>query len=841
MRDGLRTAPLRSESGIALVSALLVLLLMTSLMVGFTAMATTDTKVRSISGSRTQAFYFAHAGLEKLTADLGNLFQTNPRPTGAQLAAIMAATPSLPGVTWMEGDGDSGYRIDYPQDANGNPVPVLKTIMSGPYQGFLGNVTNFTMDVTAHLQDGSEANLTKAFETVAIPIFQFGMYSELDMSFFPGPAFNFGGRVHTNRNLFLAAQQGLSFPDVVTAGLEIVRTELANGVPMSPTFNANVRVRTTPNRYRALGGNEGSLVGNLGTALNEPAWTNLSTGTYNYNIRNGRTGAKSLVLPIVDEAGGQTIDMIRRPAANENITNPLLLSHRLFTMASVRILLSDTAADITNLPTVTATPPIELGALVPPGYVVDAARPPFAMSPADGSWGDRTTVATPRLGGFLKIELQNGAGAWSDVTLEILNLGIAGRQLTNPAGGSANCNDPSPDAIIRLQRLRDNDPACLNGSATPGDYWPNALYDAREALLRDGAVTSSPPNWGGVMHYIEFDARNFTRWLNGQIGTSGANALNVNGFVVYFSDRRGNRNAAGQETGEYGFEDIVNSGTGGVPDGVLEAVIAGSGNPSGEDLNANNALDTYGQVPNAALIGVMTAPYSNAIRPWTAIDDNGNGNNDAEDRRIARANPAVFFRRALKVVNGASGNLPLPGLSVVSENPVYIQGHWNASGNGGFDNNPSATAFFADAVTVLSANWSDRKSFIEAHNLAGRNGGLTFYRFAALTGKGYAFPNPAGTDPTFGTDGGTHNQIRYLEDWPGNTMRYRGSLATLFTHRQATGTFKWRMNNTGTVFREPTNGYEFDQNFLNFNLLPPRTPMFVEMHTTGFAQIIRPR
>lgn len=837
----MKAARLTNESGIALVSALLVLLLMTSLMVGFTAMATTDTKVRSISGSRTQAFYFAHAGLEKLTADLGNLFQANPRPTAAQLAAIMAATPALPGVTWMEGDGDSGYRIDYPQDANGNPVPVLKTIMSGPYQGFLGNVTNFTMDVTARLQDGSEANLTKAFETVAIPIFQFGMYSELDMSFFPGPSFNFGGRVHTNRNLFLAAQQGLSFPDVVTAGLEIVRTGLANGVPMSPTFNANVRVRTTPNRYRALGENEGSLVGNLGTALNEPAWTNLSTGTYNYNIRNGRTGAKSLVLPIVDEAGGQTIDMIRRPAVNENVTNPLLLSHRLFTMASLRILLSDTAADITNLPTVTATPPIELGAVLPPGYVVDAARPPFAMSPADGSWGDRTTVATPRLGGFLKIEMQNGAGAWSDVTLEILNLGIAGRQLTNPAGGSANCNDPSPDAIIRLQRLRDNDPACLNGSATPGDYWPNALYDAREALLRDGAVTTSPPNWGGVMHYIEFDARNFTRWLNGQIGTSGANALNVNGFVVYFSDRRGNRNAAGQETGEYGFEDLVNSGTGGVPDGVLEPVIAGSGNPSGEDLNASNTLETYGQVPNAALIGVMTAPYSNAIRPWTAIDDNGNGNNDAEDRRIARANPAVFFRRALKVVNGGSGNLPTPGLSVVSENPVYIQGYWNASSNGGFDNNPSATAFFADAVTLLSSNWSDRKSFIEAHNLAGRNGGLTFYRFAALTGKGYAFSNPAGTDPTFGTDGGTHNQLRLLEDWPGNTMRYRGSLATLFTSRQATGTFKWRMNNTGTVFREPTNGYEFDQNFLTFNLLPPRTPTFVDMHTTGFAQIIRPR
>ena len=828
---------LRQENGIALVSALLVLLLMSSLMVGFAAMATTDTRVRSISGSRTQAFYFAHAGLEKLTSDLGNLFQTNPRPTAAQLAAIMNAPPNLAGVTWMEGDGDSGYRIDYPQDANGNPVPVLKTVMSGPYQGFLGNVTNFTMDVTAHLQDGSEANLTKSFETVAIPIFQFGMFSELDMSFFPGPAFNFGGRVHTNGNLFLAAQNGVSFSDPVTAALEVVRAELANTVPVAPTFNGNVRVRTTPNRYRALQENEGSLVGNLGTALNEPTWTNISTGTYNYNIRNGRTGAKPLVLPIVDEAGGQLIDMIRRPPVNENVANPLLLSHRLFTQASLRILLSDTAADITNLPTVTPTPPVELGLVVPVGYgPIDAARPPFAVSTADGNWGDRTSVVTPRLGGFLKIEMQNAAGVWTDVTLEILNLGIAGRQLSNPAGGSANCNDPSPDAIIRLQRLRDNDPACLNGAILGGEYWPNVLYDAREGLLRDGAAAGSPANFGGIMHYIELDARNLTRWLNGQIGASGSNALNVNGFAVYFSDRRGNRNALGQETGEYGFEDFVNTANGGVPNGVLD---------TGEDLNGNGVLDNYGQLPNGALVGggvpVMTAPYSAAIRPWTALDANANGNNDVDDRRVARANPAVFFRRALKLVNGSSGNLPMPGLTIASENPVYVQGHWNASANGGFDNNPSASAIMADSVTLLSANWNDRDSFIDAHNLAGRNGGLTHYRFAALTGKGLAFPNPAGTDLTFGTDGGTHNQLRYLEDWPGNTMRYMGSLATLFTSRQATGTFKWRMNNTGTVFREPTNGYQFDQNFLIFNLLPPRTPMFVDMHTTGFAQIIRPR
>jgi hypothetical protein len=841
----MRRPVFRDESGIALVSALLVLLLMTSLMVGFTAMATTDTRVRAISGSRTQAFYFAHAGLEKLTADLGDLIVLNPRPTAAQLQAIMNNPPVLPGgcagatcVIWMEGDGDRGYRIDLPGgvDANGNPVAVRNNIEAGPYAGFVGQVIRYTMDVTARLPDGSEANLTKNFETVAIPVFQFGMFSDMDMSFFPGPSFTFGGRVHTNGNLFLAANPGpVSFPDPVTVGREVVRRFLANGVPVSPSFSGNIRVRTATNAFRQLAENEGSVIGNETSAVNEPTWTNLSTGVYNYNIRNYRTGAKTLQLPIVDDAGGQIIDMIRRPVVNENVTNPLLLGSRLFSQASLRILLSDTAADISGLPTVTNTQPVWLGDVVPPGYIIDAARPPFALSPgpgAPGNEGARTPFGTPLLGGFLKIEMQNQAGAWQDVTLEILNLGIAGGQFDT---ATSQCPDPSPNAVIRLQRVRDPIAACPHAPAVPvaTDYWPNVLYDAREGLLRDGAVTTTPPNWGGIIHYIELDARNLKRWLEGAIGASGTNALNVNGYAVYFSDRRGNRNAAGVTTGEYGFEDIVNTPTGGVPNG---------GAPErGEDLNGNGVLDTYGQFPNDQLIPIMTAPYSADLRPWHAVNADGNNTNDQPDRLVARSNPAVFFRRALKVVNGSSGNLPMPGLTIAAENPVYVQGHWNASQNGGFDNNPSATAFFADAVTVLSRLWNDRNSFLNAHNLASRNGGLSYFRFAALSGKGLAFNNPAGTHLTFGTDGGTHNQLRYLEDWPGNTMRFQGSLATMFANRQAVGTFKWRTDNGGTVFREPTRGYSFDVNFLNFNLLPPRTPMITDMNTTGFAQIIRPR
>ena len=46
--------------------------------------------------------------------------------------------------------------------------------------------------------------------------------------------------------------------------------------------------------------------------------------------------------------------------SNENIANPAVFGQRFFSQASLRILLSDRAADITDLPTVTAAAPVSL-------------------------------------------------------------------------------------------------------------------------------------------------------------------------------------------------------------------------------------------------------------------------------------------------------------------------------------------------------------------------------------------------------------------------------------------------------------------------------------------------
>ena len=135
-----------------------------------------------------------------------------------------------------------------------------------------------------------------------------------------------------------------------------------------PTLIANIPVN---NLYRNLLRTEGSITGTVPpvqvpVAPDNDGWVGLSQGTYLNNIRNGDTGAKLLSLPLVadlDNSGApdaEPIELIRRPGqgSNENAGTTAqrnVYSQRFFALASVRILLSDTAAEITSLPTVTAT------------------------------------------------------------------------------------------------------------------------------------------------------------------------------------------------------------------------------------------------------------------------------------------------------------------------------------------------------------------------------------------------------------------------------------------------------------------------------------------------------
>ena len=213
-------------------------------------------------------------------------------------------------------------------------------------------------------------------------------------------------------------------------------------------------------------------------------------------------------------------------------------------------------------------------------------------------------------------------------------------------------------------------------------------------------------------------------------------------------------------------------------------------------------------------------------------------------------NRQVLFRRALKLVNAGIGiagagvsSMPAIGFTVASENPVYVQGNYNAS------NDPVANpteahvpaSVIADAVTILSNNWRDDRSFENPDDATNRPATTTGYRFAVVTGKSLSFPHPgaAGGSPhfLFGTDGGAGNFVRMMEDWrlTGVDLNYRGSMVSLFISHQATGTFKYHSTNRN-VYDYADRNFRFDDEFLQTGRLPPGTPMFRDVNLLSFRR-----
>jgi hypothetical protein len=972
------TSRVRGQEGMALITVMMVMMLVSVLMIGFVAAIVADNRGSGLDRDQTQAYAAAHAGLEKLTSDLSTLFTVNFAPKNAQIQVLNAAPPVVPGFSYLAPDGTPGYLITFIADpVTGDPDPMDAdgtAISAGPYQGLKGIITPYDITVTARSTGGAEVRMRRTLQTIQVPVFQFGVFSEGDLGIHAEGDLTVSGRVHTNGHLYLASgdTKTLTLTDRVTAVGEVIRSNLANGFATAANYKGKVNILKSTNVYRDLGSKEGSLVGDLGTNLNEPTWTTLSIGTYNGNIRNGRTGARTLVLPLVDQ-GAKPIDIIRRPAqnSNEHVAAEAIYNQRFYATATLRILLSDTAADITTLPLVTATAPVPLdGTATVAQY---DGVPPLAVSAGPGStmttgvtnqgansiinvidvrpllptlklgattvvctgrnltltqftgcvgtplsafgasvtggamnttttiatlpgaatidvisnaafmplpffWGDNMTsctlysatqlqgchgvtpatgnlpnnqplttaalspAGTPLINGFIKIEMQTALNVWADVTTEILNLGIAAPNATGFL-----CADPTPDAIVRLQRLRNNGnttlcPSTMNATAAT-NYWPNALYDTREANLRDQFTAGNPKELklAGVMNYISFDVNNYRRWLAGNTGATGNLSMQKdNGYIVYFSDRRNNRNAANVETGEYGFEDVLNpDDNNGTPNNALDPAnpllpLEGGGEDSNFDPDNPGyvaVFDMYGATPRNVPAGAALPMTAAALPLSTSVGG------VAITAPHVMVNRPILFRRALKLVNGGSGSLPA-GLTVASENPLYVHGNYNALPGAAAADPHSPASIIADAVTVLSNSWSDVQSFITPNAPASRGASNTGYRFAMVSGKGPAFIQPAGWGAMrdFGTDGGAENYLRHLESWTGRTMSYRGSIISFFVSRQATGSYKC----CDTVYKEPSRNILFDTEFLTPSLLPPGTPSFRDVNTLTFRQLLRP-
>lgn len=171
----------------------------------------------------------------------------------------------------------------------------------------------------------------------------------------------------------------------------------------------------------------------------------------------------------------------------------------------------------------------------------------------------------------------------------------------------------------------------------------------------------------------------------------------------------------------------------------------------------------------------------------------------------------------LRIKNGSSlptytGNSTIPGLTVATDNPVYIQGDFN-TGTSPASNNSSnpdpttptannytrqAAAIIGDSVTLLSNAWQDNHS---SNALSSRLASNTTVNAAIVAGD---VPSGGGS-----YSGGAENLVRLLEDWTGKRFTYYGSLVEIYHSAQAKG--KW--NNNNNIYNPPAQYFYFDSKF----------------------------
>jgi hypothetical protein len=908
-----RGAP-NAQRGIALISVLLLLAMMSAMAVALFYKVNHEQRLQQADSGNTGAYYGAEAGMEKMMSDLSLLYTQKAAPNTCDIATLQATPPpqAAVGSTYPE------YIISVPGVGVGcvTPPTNVQTISSGPNSGLQAGIVRLSLQVTADAQAGTETRMLRKVEVAEIPVFQFGVFSASDLSYFPGPSFDFAGRVQTNGNLFLAEGGGstLTFHSPIRAAGDVVRDQLANGASTTAQGRTGaIMIPTAPNgcdgaqpacRDLTVTPNEGSSIGGPtpayspgGTGSVNLSWNTLSMTNYAGMILSGTTGARALTLSFVQPTVGP-IEIVRRPRPGEVATS-LVGESRLYNQAQIRVLLSDDpaelpggAADAQNirlanvlntggvdyrngvpvvgqvgntyfaegvLTSVTTagktttnpgpgnelnwiaptTPPAGKTTLVP----ATAPLMPPTIQPNTPALGS-TTVKQPwnLLDGYLRVEIETTPGTFVAVTQQWLQLGFA-RGVNPPAAGVPNAVHPNAILLLQAQADRGGNGVAtpgtelikdgvtgnyVNGLATRNNWYPINMYDAREGEFRENQRVTPNCSIGGVMNLVEIDVKNLKNWLAGTIGTTGSTTdfATQNGYILFISDRRGmiaptSGPDAGIKNGEYGFEDVINpNSVTGQPDGVLNA---------GEDVTGKGALvavDTF----SADFLGLGFGVAQPGKLPNTPVSC----------MSVARPNWVSGPRHAVRLVNGGLTNLPvrldnnLGGFTVASEQPVYILGNYNANA-AGFGDPHSEAAVLGDTVTLLSNNWSDLASLNSPATIAGRVAATSYYRVAIATGKNMNFAQPAfaGVPQDFGTDGGVHNFLRYLEDWSPATLNYRGSMVSLFYSQYATGVFKC----CGTVYNAPTRQYAFDLDFLDLSKLPPGTPKFRDVDNVGFQQV----
>lgn len=397
----------------------------------------------------------------------------------------------------------------------------------------------------------------------------------------------------------------------------------------------------------------------------------------------------------------------------------------------------------------------------------------------------------------------------------------------------------------------------------------NAIVPLNVYNIREGRINTSLASGSvyerGITNVIEINMHNLARWLDGVFDNNlllGSSATTTNiaapdGYTIYVSDRRGddvksmtvNGMTFNATNGMVDNEDIYG------PNGTLDA---------GEDVQEKGVLvkDTN-ELPDPAVLGAVSPGYGTdinkraiAVNDWVNLDATG------VNHKMFRNAVRLFNGESLQV-SGSAGRLsPTKGITVASENMVYIWGNYNTTGinaappDGTASLNDTSNGYYylgnqvpasivCDAFFPLSKTFFDSETAMYPDDFSKRAadrsptfGQETSVRAAIIAGNNLsalAGAPDAGNSASGESRlcGGMHNFPRFLEDWSAR-WNFVGSMIPLYHSTQAVGQY----NAESSIYGPPIRNWAFDITFTDPTKLPPATPLFQHIEPTGFKQVL---
>jgi len=263
----------RNERGIALMIALMIMLMLIIIGIGIVKSSNDEVTIAGNELNEMRAFYAAESGLEKATAWIQSYYEKHAVPP----PSFPAETLSFSGVT-------VGYST-IPE------TPETRKITKTSLSGLNAYVRPFHIQSTAYDSSHSTAvTLEHHFDVAFVPIFQFAVFYENDLEIAPGPPMTINGRIHTNSDLYIQADNSITVNSYTTAHGNIYHGR-KSGSGLG-TSNGDVQIMAADGSYYSMQDGADWL------DAHDAYWFDSSSNRWGGRVQDAAYGQEALNLPL---------------------------------------------------------------------------------------------------------------------------------------------------------------------------------------------------------------------------------------------------------------------------------------------------------------------------------------------------------------------------------------------------------------------------------------------------------------------------------------------------------------------------------------------------------------